>query len=39
MTAHAIRYNKEPALLIGVRKEAVFVACPDAPDICAGGDG
>jgi hypothetical protein len=39
VTAHAIRNDEEPSLLIGVRIKAVFIACPDAPDICAGGDG
>jgi hypothetical protein len=38
VAAHAIRNDEQPTLLIGVGIEAVFVACPNSPDVGAGGD-
>ena len=38
MSPHAIGDNEEAPLLVGVGVKAVFVACPYASDIRAGGD-
>ena len=39
MPPHTVGDDEEAALSVGVSVKTVFVACANAPDVSAGGDG